>query len=810
MRGTWSDCKVAVRQLVRRPVHTAAVLLSMALGVGLDTAAFGFFDLLSWEPVPGVEQPGRAAALAGRGTGTAAWMPLSYPDSRDLAAGIHDLSGLAARLDLQVQLGSDGQTVLAEAVDGSFFAVLGVRAQLGRMLSPADEAASDPQVAVLSDRLWSSLFGRDRRVLGQRLLIDRRPFTILGVAAPAFQGVDALQAPLLWVPLRAMRATLPDPAVLERRDMRGFYLVGRLAPGASFAAVEAAASAIEARLTREHAPDGPGAISVVPLSTRVQSPRAAPLRRMSVLVLLAAAVFLGIACCNVVDLLLIRALARRHEVLTRLALGVSRARLLQQFLVEGLVLALLGGAAGLGVAAAVQRLFVLLDPPFLPGLAAEPLVRGRGALFALLLTLSLGLLCSVAPYLQVHRGGGHGQLCGRDGSGDGAGGRFVGGHALLAVQAGLSTAAVASAGLFLASLLRLVTLDPGFERQNLLLAPIDLHAAGYTESAGRRAQHDLLAALSGEAAVAAAALSENRPLGGYAMWRGASRTAGSRAAADRLLAASETVSRDYFRTVGIPLLAGRAFDRNDTARAPAAAIVDETLARRLWPRGGALGGHLYLDDEASPVVVVGVARDIQSMRIGEPPLPVVYLAVDQRYAPRFFLDVRPAHGLPAARAALVALLGRQPAGARQGPVQPIGQVIAGALWLPRTSAILLTLLGGFALLIAAIGMAGAASYIARQRVRELAIRAALGARRRQVLRAGAGREVAAAVGGVIAGAGGALLVHRWAAALLCISGRDLVATLGVAAGTTLAVTLVTVAFPAAVIASTEPIQWLRS
>lgn len=804
-----TDLRYALRLFRKAPFSTSSILLVLAFGLGLHIAVAAFYRTFFLAPVPGVQAPDRLAVVAGRGSLGAGRLPISYFDYRELAAASRTLAPIAAYRDIGVALsmGESSNKIVGQMVTPGFFEVLGVRPVLGRTLRPEDDPSGDPPyVVVLSSSLWETSFGGDPRVVGRKVLINQTPFTVVGVIDRKFVGVG-LSAPRLWVPLSAYRVVFPEPDLFFKRDSRTLLLVARLRRGATFQEARTELGVMARRLEQESPAEGKRDMVLSPLTARITADRQVSLWRSTVLLLLLSATFLLIACGNVANFLLVRGLTRQQEIRTRYQLGASRSRLAWQFLTESLALSLSGGLLALLVAAGLLKLLVVLQPPFLPGLAQETLL-GRGeCVFALAAALAVSLVFGLVPAFQACRSR---FLMGRETTGLTSGvsrGVLLRGRCSIAFQAFLCTVSLACTGFFVTSLLRLGKIDPGFERKDLLMVALDLKAAGYGESEGRQLQQELLRMLGGFSRVRAAALAGSQPLGGFGIWRDVS-LAPSASRTEKTLVASEIVSPDYFRCVGIPILRGRSFDPRDQAGSPPVVIINETAERLFWPGRDPLGRSLYLDDEAVPLEVVGIARDARYIRLGEAPAPVVYLASAQRYLSRAFLHVRfdgsGRDALAAVEDSLIRL-GR----VRPEEIQTISQVIDRSLWLPRLQSVLLSILSLLALALAITGMASVTSFFVQQRRRDLGIRAALGATPGEIFRSAVGRELTVAVGGAVAGVAAAWLIHLRVAGVLFEPENQGLRVAAWAAALTLSAALLSIGLPAIRWSRSEPALRLR-
>ena len=804
-----TDLRYVLRLFRKAPFSTASILLVLAFGLGLHIAVFAFYRTFFLAPVPGVQAPDRLAVVAGRGSFGGGRLPISYFDYRRLAAASRTLSPIAAyeEVGASFALGELPEHVAGEMVTPEFFEVLGVRSMLGRTLQPADQSG-DPYIVVLSSYLWQTSFGGDPRVVGRKVLINQTPFTIVGVINRKFVGVEGLSAPRFWVPLSAYRVVFPEPGLFLKRDSRILLLVARLQQGATLQQARTELDMLARRLEQESPAEGKRDMVLSPLSGRIAADRQVSLRRSAALLLLLSALFLLVACGNVANLLLVRGLARQQEIRIRYQLGASQSRLMQQFLTESLVIALAGGLLALLVAHGLLKLLIALKPAFLPGLAQESLLGPSECILALAAALVVSIVFGVAPALQARRDN---FLIHCEAAGPGSSlsrGVLLQGRCSIAFQAFLCTVALACAGFFVNSLLLLGKIDPGFARKGLLIAPLDLKAAGYGESEGRQLQQELLRTLRGFSSIRSAALAGGRPLGGFNIWRDVS-PAQSASRTERTLVASQIVSPDYFQCVGIPILRGRGFDAKDQAGSPPAVIINETAGRLFWSGRDPLGQSLYLDDETAPLEVVGIARDAQYIRLGEASIPLVYLVSTQRYLSRAYLHVRFARSGRYAVAAVrdsLNRLGRM----RPGEIQMISQIIERSLWLPRLEAVFLSILSLFALALAITGMAGVTSFFGQQRKRDLGIRAALGATPGGIFRSAAGRELIAAGLGAVAGAAAAWLIHLRIAGLLFERENQGLQATAWAAALTLLAALLSTGFPAIRWTRLEPALQLRA
>ncbi len=766
------DARYGLYLALRRPLFTLTIVVSLALGIGLSTAVFSFVNAVLLRPLPGVRQPERLAYLASGGRLSSRQLPVSYPNYQDLKERSHVFSGLAGYQTIHVGFaaGKGAPVPLAgEIVTGDFFGVLGAEPALGRALSPVENRSpgTQPEV-VIGYGLWQRSFAADPRVLGREVLLNGRPFTVVGVARRGFKGMTNFSAAELWVPLTMYPVVLPLPKVFEDRGNEVLRLVGRLRPGIGPQPAAAEVRAISARLAQEYPANDEGlGIALTPL-VQPLSLKSGPVKA-GVFLMIVMNFLLLIVCVNVANMLLARAIARRGEIAVRVSLGASRGRLVRQLVTEGLVLSLAGGLGGLLIASASLGLLWRLRPPYLPEGAVSLSLDAPVLAFSLVTLLVVSLVVSLLPALQSYRADLGGALRGGQGFVR-LGGRKVSlSQGLVIFQVALCALCLACAGLFLQGLHRVLQLDPGFDAAHLLSASFDLKTPGYDEARGRDVQRRLLEHAATLPGVRSVALSESPPLGGFHEWRQAAPENGVRFEGKdkkESQVGSLIVSPGYFRTLGIPVEKGRDFTTADRVGSQPVAIVNRAMARRFWPSADPVGDHVKLDDEARPVEVVGIVRDSKVLGIDESPIPLIYLALDQRYTEQAVLDVRTAGApepvMPEVRRAV----------AEVAPALPVAELltasegIAKGLWAPRAGAALLTFLGLLALALALFGIYGITAYSVTQRSREIGIRMALGARPASIVGMLVKGGMAVLLIGLGLGIGLAHLSSRWISTLV--------------------------------------------
>jgi predicted permease len=821
MSGTLSleslpqDLRQGIRRLVANPGFTAAVILSLALGIGANTAIFSLVNAIVLQPVP-VGDPGRVVGIFGTDEEAFAatglrYNPVSFPNYLDLRQGSRTLSGVAAYIWLPFSLSGSGpaEQVMGQMVTGNYFEVLGVKPALGRAFLPEEDGAPGAHpVVVLSHGLWRQRFGADPGLIGRTVRIDSYQFTVIGVAPPGFRGTTTLGAPALWVAMAMRQQVFSFYKYFDNRRWRMFELVGRLAPRVELEQARAAARSIGSRL--EHAyPDEnrKRGFAMLPLAQSGIYPNQRTFFvQTSALLLCASALVLLTACANVANLLLARATARGTEVAVRIALGASRRRLLRQLFTESLLIALLAGILGLLLAVWGKNLLWSIRPAFLPEDAIDLSLNPRALWFALALSLAAALLFGLAPALQTSRTEVLPDLQNRTGPARRAR-RLAPRNLLVVFQVAVSLVALIGAGLIVASQRNAAIVDTGFATKHLVAFGFDLGAQGYSEAAGRGFERRVVEAASSLPEVLAATVAQTRPLVPGIMR--SLNVEGREGPQGGILVGVNAVSPEYFRALGIPLRQGREFSVLDRPGTLRVAIVNETMAKRLWPERGALGGRFRFAGEKEAIEVVGVARDSKYVFVQEEARPFVYLPLAQNYSPQADLIVRTR--VPAVRM-VERLRGTIQAVDPNLPlvgVEPLTQTIANTMWMSKLAAGLLVGFGLLALALAVLGLYSVLAYSVEQRRKEIGIRMALGAHRSNVLRVVLGQAMSFVGIGLAIGVATAAAASRLAESLLFgISGTDL-GTYGGIALLLVGVALLASLVPAISAARTEPQTVLR-
>ncbi|MBW8878890.1 MAG: ABC transporter permease [Acidobacteria bacterium] len=830
----FQDLSYALRTLRRSPVFALVAVLSLALGIGANTAIFSLIDALLLRTLPvhdparlvAVGDPARVGSLSSGSVRNDLFSCPLYEQIRDQSQVFTGVfaSGRTGKLTVGIAPASEAsETARGRLVSGNYFSLLGVHAVRGRTFTAQEDRGSgSAPFVVISHAYWQRRFARDDAVIGRRITLNGYPFTIIGVAPPEFFGDIVGVATELWIPLSMQPQVNPGRVYKDRWDVSWLLLMGRLKPGVSMARARAEVNVLFPRILAERAGSS-FSRDLLPSSDRMRvevTPGAAGfslLRRefsQPLFTLMAiVALVLVVACANVANLLLERAMARQKEIAVRLALGAGPARLIRQLLTESILLSGLGGALGLLFAlwagTALLRLVGVSTSAALD-LHPDPLVLA----FTAGVSILTGLLFGMAPALRATRVELAATLkeSARSVAGRGSGARWPLTKLLVVAQFAVSLLLLMGAGLFVRTLQNLQRLDLGYARDSLLLVNVDPVAAGYKGARLATFPRELVERLQALPGVSAVTFSENGIFSGTESATMVRVEGFKSPPAGDPAVNYDRVGAGYFQTVGIPLVGGRDIGPRDGVGAPRVAVINEAMAKLYFAAGSPLGKRLVITGPPDvEYEIVGVARDARDheLRAAVSPrfyIPLLQSSGDLDVAPNFEIRARvPAALVEPVRKSIQAYDRNLP----MRDVHPLTIMIDDSITNERIIAKLSAVFGLLALLLAALGLYGVISYTIARRVNEIGIRMALGARRTRVLWMVLRETLLLALAGIALGVPAALGSARAVASrLFGLSASD-PAMLATATGILILVALLAGVIPGSRATRVDPVQALR-
>ncbi|HXT70360.1 MAG TPA: ABC transporter permease [Vicinamibacterales bacterium] len=825
----WQDIRYGWRALASQPAFTAAAVLTLTLGIGANTAVFSLVNALLLRPLPYSDPAGLAWIANGQRGGAV----FSYPEMADLRDHNDVFAGVAAWGPITASVNADNNAdqIPGFIVSGNYFDLLGVRAATGRLLAPSDDVTPGAHpVMVVSHRFWQERFAGNENVVGRDILLNGQRFTIVGVVERGFRTPDGSRRDL-FVPMMMQSVARPpragyagemNPDLLNVRTNTWVFAIGRLKTGVPFDRAQTALSATMTSIDRaRQATSQPHVITLFALTDGAPGQRAQIVPVATLLFWTVAAVLL-IASVNVANLLLSRAATRRREIALRLALGASRWRLVRQFLTESVLLATLSGIGGVALAWVIAAGFRAAPPPpgALPvGLEFEIDYRVLG--FTLALSIVTGIAFGLVPALATSRPNlvpslkdAEVQLSRRH--------RFNLRQILVVTEVALSLILVVASGLFVRSLRETQAIEPGFDANRLVVAPLNINLLRYTTAQGKDFYQRVVERVESIAGVEAAAVARVQVFG-------PSRVASVRiegqtgpadvfqssgtgiAPANRNAVNTNVVGPGYFKVLGLRFVEGRDFSTSDAAGAPSVVIVNQAFAAGHLPGEAVLNRRISFRGDAGPWhTIVGVVSNSKYASLAEPFAPIAYVPLAQNHETGVTLHVRarvaPDAVIPAVRNEIRSIEPNLPV----PDVRTMDDTIGASLYAARMGAWSIGVLGGLALLLAAIGVYGVLAFSVARRTRELGIRVALGADRgtlmRLVLREGL---ILAAIGITIGLAGAVYVVKPLARFLYGVQSHD-VATFIAAPAVLLLIAAVACLLPARKAMRVQPTIALRS
>ncbi len=812
MQNFWQDLRFAVRTLIKSPGFTMVAVLTLALGIGANTAIFSLVNAVLLRQLPYRDPAGLVTVYASRPF--SGKYPFSLPDFVDYRDQNESFEQIAAVANFNPNLTDRGEPerIIGARVSANLFEILGVQAIAGRALQPKDDDPGSPHVVAISYSLWQRRFGGDPNLVGQAIRLNGESYTVVGVLPRDF--IFPFVRAGLAVPL----VPEADPWTKDRGSVDFLRAVARLKPGVTPQIATAQMTALALRLEKQYPKynSAKEAVNTYPMDEEILGAY-----RQSLYVLQGAVmVVLLITCSNLANLLLARANARHREIAIRTALGATRSRLVRQLLTESLTLSLAGASLGLVLAHWGAHALIRLSPAQLPR-ADQIAMDGRVLGFMLGIALLAGILFGLAPALESSRTDLNEELKGegRGSTGGGSRGRIR--SLLIVVEVALSLVLLIGAGLLLRSLMRLQSVQPGFDPQNVLTLRLSLPKTRYTSqedlAAFYRQLYSRFQNLPGVESVGAI---NSLPMGG--MLATVEFTIVGRPpieARDEPTANLRVISMGYLQTMRIPLLAGRSFTEAEDSHAPVVALINETIARRYWPNGNPIGEHLKINDVNSgwrDIEIAGIVGDVKQTGLDAKPSFDIYLSLYQM-SPDTIPWLRNNHywvlrtktdplALAAEARSQVQAVDRDVAAAS---VMTMEQAIDATVAPRKFNFLLLMIFAGAALLLAAIGIYGVMAYTAGQRTREIGIRMALGAQHSDVLKLIVGQGMRLVLLGLAIGLIGAFALTRVMAGLLFnVSSTDPATFAGISA-LLAAVALAASWIPARRASKTDPLVALR-
>jgi putative ABC transport system permease protein len=818
MERLWQDLRYGCRTMLKNPGFTLVALISLAIGVGANSAMFSLADGLILRPLP-VYHPGEVVTLGySSEVGHFGGIHASYRDYVDFRDKSKSFDGLVAytisSFGFSAVAGGQSRMKSGMLVSGNFFRVLGVEPELGRTFrAEEDQAPGRDAVVILGHDFWEKELSADPAILGRRVLLSGIEFTVIGVAPTRFTGMDQYFHPAFYVPTAMWPRFVSNPKdrPLEQRDRRWLTVKGRLKPGVTVAQAQSEMTVIGKALERTYPDTNRNRNLVVRTEFQTRVDQSPPDAVIAGMLLLLAGVVLAVACANVAGLLLSRAPVRAREISLRLAIGAGRGRLIRQLLTESFLIAIAGGLLGIGAGYASTGFFSHLVPPNDQQSAISVQLDQRALWFSLAVSLVSAILCGLAPAIQTTRTDLITSLR-TTGADTPHRTRLLGRNALVAAQVALSMMLLMISTFVYRAFRMDLAAGPGFRTDHLLMMTLDPSLVRYNDAQTQQFYRQVSERARSTAGVRSATLVSGVPMDGNNLESFTILPEGYQfpKGQENVSVFGNTVDENFFDAVNIGILRGRGFRASDSASAPRVAVVNEVLAKHYWPNKDPIGKRMRLDRRDGPwVEIVGVAKSTKYLWIAEGPTDFLYVPFAQR---------------PRQQMTLLALSAGDPAGL----AEPLRQVVRTldtnlpvfgvqtfeefyhfrAVSQPNLIIQTVGAMGVMGLLLAMVGLYGLVAYAATRRRREIGIRMAIGAGRGTVLRMVLGQGLVLALGGIGVGLAASVGVERLLNAMLENDGTDIVTYLLVAPAL-LAITALAVYIPARRASRIDPMRVLR-
>src|SRR5215217_964113 len=759
------DIRYAIRSLIKRPGFVAIAVITLALGIGANTAIFSLVNTVLLRSLP-VERPGEIVSVAVRAKDDS-MSAVSYPNYKDFRDRNDVLSGLLVYrfVPLSLSRGGNNERIWGYEVSGNYFDVLNVKAIQGRTFLPEeDKTKLSHPVVVLGYEAWQRRFGGDPGLVGKDILLNNHQFRVIGIVPEGFKGTEFVYSPEIWLPASMMEWAEPGATWIDDRDSKNFFAIGRLKSGVTARQAEASLNLLGQQLAKEYPDTNEGQSIKIDAPGFILPELRGAVVSFTWVMMAAVGLVLLVTCTNLAGLMLARATDRRKEIAIRLAMGANRLRLIRQLLTESILLSIMGGVAGLLLALWIVKVLLALKPPIDFPLSLDVGIDWRVLVFSLAVSVVAGAIFGLAPALQATRPNLVGAL--KDTAAQGGAVKTRLRSVLVVAQIAISLIVLISAGLVVRTLQQLQTMNPGFETKNALTISFDLGLQGYDEARGQQFYRQLTERLQAVPGVESAAVSSYIPLSlNYnsrtVFVEGKPAERGDNAP----IAMNASAGPSYFKTMGTPIVQGREFTEQDQDKSEQVAIVNETFVRRLMPElqttAEAIGKRFSFRGPDGPFRrIVGVAVAGKYFNIAEEPRPFVWTTMTQDYQSSGILTVR-TKGSPEAlvgpvRGEVLALDANMPL----FDVKTLTEHMKFALFPAKVAATVLGVFGLVALLLSAIGVYGITSYAVAQRTHEIGIRLALGAQLGDVLRLVLGHGLKLTIIGAALGLFGAFLATR--------------------------------------------------